>query len=109
MSMYWPILLVVLSNTFYNICAKATPQDVNPFASLSVTYLVGAAASLAVYFLTTGSPALLVHSSIAHGNFKRVLKSHKTQTLTRGKLSDSPLVSNVVIHPSSVHLMHRLK
>lgn len=59
MSMYWPILLVVLSNTFYNICAKATPQDVNPFASLSVTYLVGAAASLAVYFLTTGSPALL--------------------------------------------------
>lgn len=58
-SMYWPILLVVLSNTFYNICAKATPQDVNPFASLSVTYLVGAAASLAVYFLTTGSPALL--------------------------------------------------
>ena len=59
MNMYLPVLLVVLSNTFYNICAKSTPQDLNPFASLSITYLVGAAASIALYFLTGNSPQLL--------------------------------------------------
>ena len=46
----WPIALVVLSNTAYQICAKSVPADMNPFASLTVTYLVGAAASAILYF-----------------------------------------------------------
>lgn len=46
----WPIMLVVASNVVYQICAKSVPGDVNPFASLTVTYLVGAAASAAMYF-----------------------------------------------------------
>lgn len=46
----WPIGLVVLSNTVYQICSKSTPQDLNPFAALTVTYLVGAAASAALYY-----------------------------------------------------------
>lgn len=37
----WPILLVVLSNVVYRICAKAVPDGVDPFASLTVTYIVG--------------------------------------------------------------------
>jgi drug/metabolite transporter (DMT)-like permease len=37
--------LVVLSNTAYQICAKSVPGGMNPFASLTVTYLVGALAS----------------------------------------------------------------
>ena len=41
----WPIALVVASNVVYQICAKSIPGDLNPFASLTVTYLVGAAAS----------------------------------------------------------------
>lgn len=45
MNMYLPVLIVVLSNTFYNICTKSTPEDLNPFASLSITYLVGAVIS----------------------------------------------------------------
>ncbi len=47
----WPIVLVVLSNTMYQICTKSVPSDMNPFASLSVTYLVGALASLVLYFV----------------------------------------------------------
>ena len=50
-SYVWPIALVILSNTIYQICCKSTPEDVNPFASLAVTYLVGAAASLILYFI----------------------------------------------------------
>lgn len=46
----WPIMLVVLSNIVYNICTKSVPGNVNPFASLTVTYTVGAICSAAIYF-----------------------------------------------------------
>jgi multidrug transporter EmrE-like cation transporter len=45
----WPIALVVLSNTAYQICAKGTPADVDPLAALTVTYLVAAIASFVLY------------------------------------------------------------
>ena len=44
-SYVWPIALVVFSNTLYQICAKEVPGGVNAFATLTVTYLVGALAS----------------------------------------------------------------
>ncbi|MCQ2427440.1 MAG: DMT family transporter [Clostridia bacterium] len=47
----WPLALVVLSNVVYQICAKSVPDKMNPFASLTVTYLVGAAASFILYFI----------------------------------------------------------
>lgn len=53
-SMIWPIALVVGVNTFYHITAKSTPENVNAFASLSLTYLFGAAVSVALYFLVGG-------------------------------------------------------
>lgn len=43
--------LVVLSNVFYQICAKSVPENMNPFASLTVTYLVGAVVSLILYYV----------------------------------------------------------
>lgn len=49
-SYIWPIALVVLSNTVYQICAKSVPERINPFASLTVTYLVGAFASAVLYY-----------------------------------------------------------
>lgn len=51
-SYIWPIALVVLSNTVYQICSKSVPQEVNPFAALTVTYLVGALFTAVMYFLT---------------------------------------------------------
>lgn len=53
-SMIWPIALVVGVNVFYHITTKSTPQGVNAFASLSLTYLTGAVAALAFYFLSGG-------------------------------------------------------
>ena len=50
-SYLWPISLVVLSNVAYQVCAKSVPQGINPFASLTVTYLVGAAASAILYYV----------------------------------------------------------
>lgn len=49
----WPIFMVVGANTLYNIAAKSTPAEVNSFASLTVAYLVAAAASLGMFFATS--------------------------------------------------------
>ncbi len=48
---FLPLLLVVASNVVYQICAKSVPKDMNPLASLTVTYAVGAIASLVLYFV----------------------------------------------------------
>ena len=50
-SYVWPIALVVLSNVVYQICAKSVPNGLNPFAALAVTYLVGAGASIVMFFV----------------------------------------------------------
>ena len=50
-NMIWPIGLVVLSNVVYQICAKSVPDGLNPFAALTVTYLVGAAVSAVLFFV----------------------------------------------------------
>ena len=50
---FWPILLVVSSNTLYHICAKSAPGNVNPFASLTVTYLVSALTAAIMCLITS--------------------------------------------------------
>ena len=57
-SYLWPIALVVLSNVVYQICAKSVPEGINPFASLTVTYLIGAVASAVLFFFTNPSGGL---------------------------------------------------
>ena len=55
-NMLWPLLLIVGSNCFYHICAKSTPEEVNAFGTLTVTYLVGAAVS-AILYIASVRPA----------------------------------------------------
>lgn len=50
---FWPILVVIGANALYNIAAKGTPSNVNSFASLTVTYLVAAVASLLLFLITS--------------------------------------------------------
>ena len=56
--MYWPIALAVFADVFYQICSKSTPVNLNPFASLTITYLVGAALSALIFFMTGGGNLL---------------------------------------------------
>ena len=53
MSMYWPIALAVVADIAYQLASKGTPQTMNPFASLTLAYLVGAVASAAFYLVTS--------------------------------------------------------
>ena len=53
-NLIWPILIVILSNTFYNICMKSMPSDVNPFGALMITYLVAAVISAFIFAYVVG-------------------------------------------------------
>ncbi len=55
----WPIALIVVSNTLYQVCAKSVPADMDPFASLTITYMVGALASFVLYFSINRSGILV--------------------------------------------------
>ncbi len=49
-SYIWPLALVIVSNTVYQICAKSVPERIDPFASLTATYIVAAVISGVLYF-----------------------------------------------------------
>ena len=61
----WPVGLVVLSNIMYHICAKQSPEGLNPFAALTITYLVGALLSLILFFVLNPGQSLL-------GEYKKI-------------------------------------
>ena len=66
LSYIWPIALVVLSNTLYQVCAKTVPDGMNPLASLTVTYLVGAVVSCVMYFILNRNANLPGHPGSNH-------------------------------------------
>lgn len=59
MSYIWPIALVVVSNIVYQICAKSVPKDMDAMASMTITYLVGAACSAIMFYLMNKNGSLL--------------------------------------------------
>lgn len=61
--MLYPILIIVVSNILYNVCTKSTPDDVNAFATLSVTYLVAAIVSFITFFITSKSKNIITEFS----------------------------------------------
>ena len=55
----WPLGLVVLSNVIYQICTKSVPEGMNPLASLTITYVIGAVVSLVLYYLLNKNANIL--------------------------------------------------
>ncbi len=53
-NMIWPVAIIVIANTFYNICAKSTPAQANPFLSLMVTYGVSFSVCFAGFLVFPG-------------------------------------------------------
>lgn len=58
MSHIWPIALIVASNIAYQICAKEVPEEMDVMASMTITYLVGAACSAVMFFAANGGGSL---------------------------------------------------
>ena len=42
----WPLILVAVAEVLYQICAKALPADLNPLASITITFVHSAFASI---------------------------------------------------------------
>ena len=69
-SYIWPIGLVVLSNVMYQICAKSTPESINPLASLTITYAVSAIVSGILYYvLNKGGNLAKEYSHLSWSSF----------------------------------------
>ncbi|MBP5212646.1 MAG: EamA family transporter [Pyramidobacter sp.] len=62
----WPIALAVFSDVFYQIGSKSTPPNVNVFASLTLTYLIGAAVTLIAFYLSSGGGNVLAEMKNAN-------------------------------------------
>jgi hypothetical protein len=100
----WPVLLVVGANTFYNICAKSTPIDINAFASLSITYFTAAILCIIMFF-TTGS-SLKLTTELAKANWTSVILGISILALEFGyvsiyragwKIGEASLVANIML------------
>lgn len=55
----WPITLVVGSCVVYNICAKSIPGQVNPLASMIITYLSAILCTLVFFYISSPSKNLI--------------------------------------------------
>lgn len=100
----WPVLLVVAANTFYNLCSKATPADVQPFATLIVTYLTSIVVCLVLFFVTSSDKNLLAAwksvnwTAVAFGLCLVGLEFGYIQLYRVGwSMSVGPLVCNIAL------------
>ena len=100
--MLWPILLILLSNTVYNICTKSTPGNINAFGALMITYAV-ATIFTAVIFVFLVKPEN-VFIELSHVNWTSVVLGMVIVGLELGyifayragwKVSSASLVANI--------------
>lgn len=62
----WPVAIIVFSNILYQICAKGIPQQMNTYASMTVTYAVATLFSAIMFFMTTKGGNILREFKIAN-------------------------------------------
>ena len=103
-NMLWPLLLIVGSNCFYHICAKSMPAEVNPFASLTLTYRVGALLSALLFLGSAGFSRL--GTELAKTNWTALVLGIAIVGLEAGfvflyragwKVSSGALVANICL------------
>lgn len=62
-----PLLLNVFGNTVYNIAGKSTPEKINSFATLSLSYLTGLVLCVILFFVT--NPGGDIFAAFASANW----------------------------------------
>lgn len=103
-SYIWPLLLIVVSNTVYNIAAKETPGHASAFLSLTGTYIVAAVVSFIAYLLS--SPGKTLGQGISELNWSSIALGFVIVGLETGyiylyragwKVSVASIVANVAL------------
>ena len=67
----WPLLIIIFSNTLYQICAKGIPSKMSPYASMTITYAVATLFSAAAFFATTKGGNIL--EEFSHTNWATIV------------------------------------
>lgn len=67
----WPLLIIIFSNTLYQICAKGIPEQMNTYASMTITYAVATMFSALAFFVTTKGGNIL--KEFGHTNWATVV------------------------------------
>lgn len=49
---YIPIIITIIANVFYHMTQRYTSEKINPFFSLSITYIVAFVVSVIMYIIT---------------------------------------------------------
>lgn len=102
MQFIWPIFVVIAANVVYNICAKQTPASIDPFASLSIMYLIAMILSIVMFFLT--SPQKNYYAEMSKANWTSFAFAASILALEFGyvniyrvgwKISTASLVANI--------------
>lgn len=58
-NLIWPAAIIIFSNIVYQICAKGIPEQMNTYASMTVTYAVATVFSALMFFVTTKGDNIL--------------------------------------------------
>ncbi len=61
-----PLLLGILGNVLYNVVGKSTPEKINPFFSLTVTYCVALISCVILFFITSHGGNIFAAASKAN-------------------------------------------
>lgn len=56
---FLPVLVVVVANVIYDICAKSIPDRLNPFAGLTLTYSILAVATFILFFILSPGASII--------------------------------------------------
>ena len=67
----WPLLIIIFSNTLYQICAKGIPVQMNTYASMTITYAVATLFSALAFFVTTKGGNIL--KEFSHTNWATIV------------------------------------
>ena len=98
---WWPIAVIVLSNIFYQICAKEAPAQMHPFAGLTITYMAAAATCAILYkfFSPNGLFSALKDFSFTYLLFGLALVGLEAGSIYMYKLG-WPLSIGQIVHSS---------
>ena len=98
------IVIIVISNIIYNICQKSTPESVNPFSSLLITYLTASFITVIAFLLFDTDKSLvqslkeLNWTSIALGISIVGLEFGYLMAYRSGwNISEGSLVANIIL------------
>ena len=69
-SYIWPLAIIVISNVVYQICAKGIPEQMNTFASMTITYAVATIFSAIMFFVSTKGGNIL--KDFSHTNWATI-------------------------------------